>query len=184
MKLVYAFLFTSLLFSVNTLHAQFKKGTIQLGLDGASKLVVGDRFALEDWIFMPEGSYFILDNLSIGLSGFRSRATGGSSELKKYNIGLLSRYHFYRKGSFSMNIENYLGMGEVIASSEVVESYNFRTSLFRVGVGIGINYYVHSNVAFAFGVRGNRDFLGDDFISGPDPVDFRFGVRVNFNSSE
>lgn len=163
----------------NTVSAQLEKGTIQLGADGVSNLVIGDRFALEDWILMPEASYFLADRLSLGVSGIYRDREGLSLALKEYNIGLLGRYYFFQKGPISFNVESYVGAGEVTAESDQIEELNFKEGMLNLGIGAGINYHIIPQLAFSFSLRGNRDFELKGFDSFSQPLDFRFGLRVN-----
>ncbi|MCI4671795.1 MAG: outer membrane beta-barrel protein [Bacteroidia bacterium] len=169
-------------FYVCELSAQLKKGTIQIGADAITNLDVSDGFSLKNWRVMPEASYFLFDNVSFGISGQYRNIRGLFSDWtqKIYDVGLLSRYYFYQRGRFALNLENYLGGGERISTADSGDELA-RTSVFRLGFGAGMTYQVIPNAALSFSYRLNREKLTsvdlNDFSSG-----FRFGLRININN--
>lgn len=178
-------------FYASKLSAQLEKGNIQLGAEGVADFIIGDRFPVQNWRLMPEASYFLLDKLSLGLSGLYREysandfGSGNTFHSKTYNVGLLSRYYLYQKDAFSFYVENYMGLGENIGNSEIQEEFNFRTGIFRLGIGAGISYHFIPNAALNLSYRYNRDFVLNDAneINRPSG-DFRLGLKVNFTASK
>lgn len=178
-------------FYLTELSAQLEKGNVQLGTEGAADFVIGDEFPIQNWRVMPEASYFLFDNISLGLSGLYREfsandfGSGPTFDSKSYNIGLISRYYFYQHDAFSFYAENYMGLGENIGKSDIQEEFNFRTGIFKLGIGAGVSYHFIPNAAFNFSYRYNRDFvLNADNETGITSGDFRLGLKVNFNASK
>ncbi|MEM6345739.1 MAG: hypothetical protein AAF927_17735 [Bacteroidota bacterium] len=137
---------------------------------------------------MPEVSYFLFDNLSFGLAGYYKYSVAGTDlypvEGREYSLGLISRYYFLQRGSFSLFAENYLGYGERKAISNYFDHLNFHFSELKAGLGMGMIYHVIPNVALSFSIWNNRLFVfSDDGFRRRGEGDFQLGLKINLRSS-
>lgn len=175
-------LMLSLLF-IGKLSAQFEKGTLQIGGDVTSDMSIWELSAI-NWRIEPEVSYFFQDNFSLGISGqFYNRFNSFQDfNSRFYNLGLLSRYYFYQKGPLALNGEAYMGGGERILSSESKEYFNRRSGTMILGMGVGVSYHIHPNIALTSSYRISQNvFMFEDRIRVATTGGLRFGLRANLN---
>jgi len=188
MNLLRTLFLTISVFYVSQLSAQFEKGRIQFGADVFTYLEIGDGFPFHYKRVVPEVSYFLFDNLSLGLSGFYKYTITDSRypvEGRDYSLGLISRYYFMQRGSFSLFGECYLGFGERIAISNYYDHLNFHFSELKAGLGLGMIYHIIPNAALSFSIRNNRLFVfSDDGFRRRGEADFLLGLKINLATSK
>jgi len=182
------FLAISLCFAVQ-LPAQFNKGTLQFGVDAVTDVALGDGFPIEFRTLTPEVSYFFSDRVSVGLSGrysqIRGLNEGGLVEFTNYNIGVLPKYYFFREDRFYSNVEAYVGVGETLFNSFFDDTLDDRFTRLRLGLGVGMGYYILPKVALSFSTRYDREYtLGRNTPLFDSDLNVRFGLRVDVDTRE
>ncbi len=188
MKLLRTLILTITLLYVGDLAAQLEKGRIQLGAEVSTELEIGVGFPFKYRRLMPEVSYFLVDNFSLGLSGYYKYTLTGTDiypiEGREYSLGLISRYYFLQRGSFSLFAESNLEYGERKAISNYFDHLNFHFSEIKAGLGMGMIYHIIPNVALSLSIRNNRVFMfSDDGFRRRGEGDYRLGLKINLRTA-
>ncbi len=139
MKTSIIFIFIFLIFSNLSLgQSPIEKGTFSLNgnISFTSNYEEDDFFNSTIFIFNPRFDYFIINNLSLGLSlYFKNSSFAGTSSSSK-GIGPSIRYYFD-----VLNIKPFVGAGYSYADDNTSIIYN------NAILNLGVDYFLTDNVA-------------------------------------
>ncbi|KIX22095.1 hypothetical protein SY27_05365 [Flavobacterium sp. 316] len=170
----------------------FVEGNLSFGTNKDEN--AGTEIKTNNFRFNPKGGYFIADKLALGVelgvgsSKEETTITGaGSTEetSNSFNAGVFARYYFLDLGQrFKTYAEAGLGFGSEKWEEDGVETQ--KDTNFGLGIDLGIQYFVTSNVAINFGLSdvlsfesGKSEFPGGGETKN-NSVNGNFNVFNNF----
>jgi outer membrane protein len=99
--------------------------------------------------FSPEAGYFISDKFAVTAGLMIGGSDNGTTKTNTFGVNLGGRYYFLNLGERFKTFTNFgLGFGSDDNGGNGAD----KTSTFGIGGGLGVNYFITSNLAIDFGL--------------------------------
>ena len=95
----------------------------------------------------PEAGYFLTDKFAITLGVALGNTDNGTTKTKTFGANVGGRYYFLNMGE---RFKTYTNFGLGFGSDDNGGNGADKTNTFSIGGGLGINYFVTSNLAIDF----------------------------------
>lgn len=134
--------------------------------------------------FNPKAGYFVTEKLAVGvelMTGSSKREVAGNDDFKESNFGagVFARYYFLDLGArFKTYAEAGLGID---SGKEENFPGDAKYSGFGAGFGLGMQYFVTSNVAINFGLSDVLSYSSSKWDGAKNVSEFNANVNV-FNN--
>ncbi len=136
--------------------------------------------------FNPKAGYFLSDKFAVGVelgigSGKTTVAGTNTSKSSNFNFGAFGRYYFLDLGQ---RFKTYTEFGFNVDSKKTGVSTTTTDNTFKIGAGLGLNYFATPKLAISFGLSDvlayksmKSNATGD---KGSNSMDLNLNVFNNF----
>jgi outer membrane protein len=139
---------------------EFINNNIKYVYDGQTQ----GKLKTNSFLFSPSFGYFVIDNLSIGLSSNISFETtkmdGDKTSSKSFSVLPTTSYYFSLNEKIKPSVRLGIGYASIITKSDGSEKSSYNGIAF--GFGGGVSYFINKNISFNLGLSYTRSNLKNE----------------------